>query len=100
MKLFNNNIDKKIEKLGFKIVSDDIHHTQYKRIDKKYKFCHIVYLGHKKHLNSFVLQSYDKDLFDEKKVGNTCVALSTEELKLFVKKMKQKEKDYRIWRMW
>ena len=99
MKLFNS-IDEKLEKLGFKIVSDDIHHTQYKRIDKKYKFCHIVYLAHKKHLNSFVLQSYDKDLFDEKKIGNTCVALSTEELKLFIKKMKWKEKEYRRWRMW
>lgn len=99
MSLFKD-VDKEIEKLGFKVVSDDIHHIQYKRIDKKYKFCHIVYLGHKKHLNSFVLQSYDKDLFDEKKIGNTCVALSTEELKLFIKKMKWKEKEYRRWRMW
>ena len=31
-----------------------------------------------------------KDLFDEKKIGNICVALSTEELTLFLKKMKWK----------
>lgn len=36
-----------------------------------------------------ILQSYDRDLMDEKKIGNTCVGLTGYEMKLFLKKMKK-----------
>lgn len=36
-----------------------------------------------------IVQSYDKNLFDEKKIENTCVGLTMYELKLCYKKMKQ-----------
>jgi len=36
-----------------------------------------------------ILQSYDKDLFDSKGIGNTCVGLTWYEMELFYKKMKK-----------
>lgn len=41
-----------------------------------------------------------ENLIDKKGIGNTDVALSTYELKLFLKKMKQKELEYARHRMW
>lgn len=36
-----------------------------------------------------IVQSYDKDLMDAKKIGNTCVGLKMYEMKLCLKKMKE-----------
>ena len=33
-----------------------------------------------------IIQSYDKDLIDNKKIGNTCAGLTYYEMKLFMKK--------------
>lgn len=50
-------------------------------------------------MSEFRLQSYDEHLIDKEGVGNTNVALSTYEVKLFLKKMKQKELEYARHRM-
>jgi hypothetical protein len=36
-----------------------------------------------------IVQSYDKELFDSKKIGNTCVGLTYYEMQLAQKKMKK-----------
>jgi hypothetical protein len=36
-----------------------------------------------------IVQSYDRDLMDEKKIGNTCVGLTMYEIQLCIKKMKK-----------
>ena len=47
-----------------------------------------VCILHKKNGPS-ILQSYDKNLLDEKGIGNTCVGMTEVELRLFSKKMKE-----------
>lgn len=43
----------------------------------------------------YILLSYDSELGDSKKIGNTCVGLTVQELKLFYKKIKQLRKRFR-----
>lgn len=83
------NIDKQLEKLGFKKVSDDQHIVSYERYNAIRHFTHVVNLCHKQH-TEHIIQSYDKELFDAKGIGNTCVGLSYKETKLFLKKMRKK----------
>ena len=62
--------------------------VEYERYVEKHGYTHKVVILYKKS-GKHILQSYDPDLFDEKKNGNTCVGLTWYELKLFTKKMKQ-----------
>lgn len=55
---------------------------------KKYKYTQCVDLSHKKS-GKHIIQSYDKNLMDNKKIGNICVGLTYYEMKLFMKKMKK-----------
>ena len=87
-------VDDKLAKIGFSKVYEDIRHVHYERYDEKYKYYHTVVIERRSVWNEFRLQSYDENLIDKKGVGNTNVALSTSELKLFLKKMKQKEREY------
>lgn len=80
------SIDKKIEDLGFTKVNEDEYGAEYKRYNKKYGYSQAVYIGHKKS-GRHTIQSYDKNLSDEKGIGNTCVGLTYREMKLFTKKM-------------
>lgn len=78
-------LDRKILELGFIKVKEDRYGISYVRYHAGY--CQVVDLSRKasgKHL----IQSYDKDLMDEQKIGNVCVGLTYEETKLFLKKMK------------
>lgn len=87
MKLFKT-VDEKFEKIGFVKVEENEYGATYKRKDKEYNFTQTLALLHKasgRHL----IQSYDADLMDEKKIGNTGVGLTMYEAKLCVKKMKQ-----------
>lgn len=87
MKLFKT-VDGKIEEIGFVKEEEDEHGVIYKRKNNKYNYTQVLALLYKdsgKHL----IQSYDEDLMDEKKIGNTCVGLTMYEAKLCVKKMKQ-----------
>lgn len=78
--------DKKLEKLGFTKIEEDKFGTIYKRHNEHYD--QTVALLHKnsgKHL----IQSYDPNLYDTKKIGNTAVGLTYEENRLFLKKMRE-----------
>ena len=87
MKLFKT-VDDKLKEIGFNKFLEDEYGVVYKRRDKKHNFVHKVTILHKSS-GKHILQSYDQDLMDEKKIGNTCVGLTGYEMKLFLKKMKQ-----------
>lgn len=88
MKLFKS-IDKKLEDIGFVKIKDDKYAVTYERKLVKYNYTQVLDICHKvsgKH----IVQSYDKDLMDKKGIGNICVGLTYYEMKLIMKKMKQK----------
>ena len=89
------DIDTKLKVIGF----DKIHQSRtvctYQRYNQTYKYTKCVDIIYKNNLKTFVILSYDKDLFDEHKIGNTCVGLTEYELKLFQKKMQYMSAEYR-----
>lgn len=85
MKLFKT-VDHKLADIGFVKVREDKHGVEYERVNKEFGYTQCVNILHK-HSGKHILQSYDKELFDNKGIGNTCVGLTTYELKLFYKKM-------------
>lgn len=87
MKLFKT-VDDKLAKIGFIKIKEDEYGVEYKRKDAKYGFIQSVDIL-KKASGKHILQSYDGELIDQKKIGNTCVGLTGYEMKLFLKKMKQ-----------
>jgi hypothetical protein len=87
-------VDDRLAKIGFSKVYEDVRRVHYERYDKEYRYYHTVVIERRSVWNEFRLQSYDENLIDNKSIGNTNVALSTAELKLFLKKMKQKEYEY------
>lgn len=84
-----DKIDRKLAKFGFHKMEETEYGAMYERRNDTYKFTQCVHVQNKSHLKTCWLHSYDKDLFDEKKIGNTNVALSYEEVRLFQKKMKK-----------
>ena len=87
MKLFKT-VDEKFAEIGFVKVKENEYGVTYERKIDKYNYTQTLALLHKasgRHL----IQSYDADLMDEKKIGNTCVGLTMYEAKLCIKKMKQ-----------
>ena len=82
------NIDKKFEEIGYKKIEENDYIVVYER--PKYDNPIFIYTQtlelHKKGL----IFSYDKNLFDTKNIGNTCVGLTCKEMKLILKKMKKK----------
>ena len=84
------SIDNKIKKLGFIKIKENEHIIIYERFNTKYNYTQHVAIAHKIY-GKPILQSYDKELFDTKKIGNTCVGLTYQEAKLFLKKMKRME---------
>lgn len=93
-------VDDQLAKIGFRKVHEDVRRVHYERYDKKYDYYHTVCIELRSVWNEFRLQSYDEQLIDKKGVGNTNVALTIYEVKLFLKKMKQKELEYARYRMW
>lgn len=88
MKKLFKTIDKKFEEIGFIKVTEDKFGVTYHRFDKKYNFTQSLDLLHKAS-GKHIVQSYDINLTDVKKIGNTCVGLTMYEMKLCLKKMKQ-----------
>lgn len=82
------SIDKKFEEIGFIKTREDKYGVHYERTNTKYNYIQELAILHKANDNHIV-QSYDKDLFDSKMIGNTCVGLNYYEMKLILKKMKQ-----------
>lgn len=93
-------IDDKLAKIGFEKVFEDARRVHYKRYEAKHDYHHSVVIERRQVWNEFRLQSYDEKLIDKKRIGNTNVALSTYEMRLFLKKMQQKELEYARNRMW
>lgn len=87
MKLFKT-VDEKLFDLGFIKTEENGYGVEYTRKDKTHNFTQEVHIK-KKQSGRHILQSYDPELMDEKKIGNTCVGLTGYEMKLFLKKMKQ-----------
>lgn len=88
MSIFKST-DDKLRSLRFTKTQDDKYAVQYERRDPKYKYIQVVVLLHKAS-GRHIVQSYDASLGDNKGIGNTCVGLTYEEAKLFLKKMKEK----------
>ena len=87
MKLFKT-VDERFAEIGFVKIQENQYGADYERINTEYDFVQVVSLLHKAS-GKHIMQSYDKDLFDTKGIGNTCVGLTMYETKLFYKKMKQ-----------
>ena len=87
MKLFKS-VDEKLKEIGFVKIKEDKYGVRYERKNSKYNFTQSVDILHKTS-GRHILQSYDNELMDQKKIGNTCVGLTGYEMKLFLKKMKQ-----------
>ena len=88
MKLFKT-VDEKLADIGFVKVEDNECYVSYEREDKEYNYTQCLDILHK-NSGRHIIQSYDKHLFDERKIGNTCVGLTYYETKLIMKKMRQK----------
>ncbi len=87
MKLFKS-IDKKFAEIGFVKIEENKYGCEYERKDEKYNYTQTIHIKHKKS-GRHIVQSYDRDLRDNKNIGNTCVGLTGYEMKLIIKKMKQ-----------
>lgn len=87
MKLFKS-IDDRFEEIGLIKMNDDEYSVEYERKQPE-GYIQSINIHHKKS-GRHIVQSYDKNLFDEKKIGNTCVGLTSYELNLIYKKMKTK----------
>ena len=87
MKLFKT-VDDKLAAIGFVKIKEDKYGVRYERKNSKYNFTQSVNILHKAS-GRHILQSYDNELMDQKKIGNTCVGLTGYEMEFFLKKMKQ-----------
>ena len=87
MKLFKT-VDEKFEEIVFIKIREDKYGAIYEKINDKFIYTQSLHLLHKAS-GLHIIQSYDKNLFDKKCVGNTCVGLTMYETKLCLKKMKQ-----------
>lgn len=87
MKLFET-VDDKLNNIGFVKVEENKYGVEYERKNDEFNYTQVVSILHKAS-GRHILQSYDKDLMDEAKIGNVGVGLTGYEMKLFLKKMKQ-----------
>lgn len=84
MKIFKS-IDDKFAEIGFEKIIDNDFTVKYLRENKKFKYIQVLEILHKG-----IVQSYDQNLFDEKKISNCVVGLTYYEMKLCLKKAKKK----------
>lgn len=87
MKLFKS-IDDKFAEIGFVKIEENKYGCEYERKNEEYNYTQTIHITHKKS-GRHIVQSYDRDLMDNKNIGNTCVGLTGYEMKLIIKKMKQ-----------
>lgn len=67
--------DKKLKSLGFEKTVDTKHFVRYERGSKR------QYLDILCKVNGHaIIQSYDPELMDEKKIGNTCYGMTRDEV--------------------
>lgn len=87
--MFFKSIDEKFNEIGFYKVQDDEYLVCYERKHTHPEYTQVLSISHKAN-GRHLVHSYDKDLFDSEVIGNTCVGLTGYEMKLALKKMKQK----------
>lgn len=88
MKLFKT-VDEKFKEIGFTKVIDDDYGATYERKDGQYNYTQVLDIRNKAN-GRHIVQSYDKHLMDKGLTGNICVGLTYYEIKLALKKMKEK----------
>lgn len=88
-KLFKT-IDDKFNEIGFQKIQDNEYVVVYERKNEKYGYTQVIGILHKANGRHIVL-SYDKELFDDRGIGNTAVGLTFYEMRLIMKKMRQKK---------
>jgi hypothetical protein len=85
--------DKKLRAIGFHLVKDNEYEVVYERENESYyggTYIQVLTICYKES-GRHIIQSYDKDLFDNKLIGNTCVGLTYYETKLIMQKMREKK---------
>lgn len=87
MRLFKS-VDEKLYDIGFAKEREDKYGVIYQRYNAEYNYTQNVSILYKKS-GRHILQSYDPELIDEKKIGNCAIGLTGKEMKLFIKKMKK-----------
>lgn len=87
MRIFKT-IDERFDEIGFVKLEENNLCVVYERLDEEYNFTQRLELLHKKS-GRHLITSYDLNLMDEKKIGNTGVGLTMYEAKLCIKKMKK-----------
>ena len=95
MKKLFKSIDDKLKEIGFNKIKEDKNRVEYERYISDFDYTQVLSINYKisgKHL----IQSYDKDLCDDKYIGNVGVGLTYDETKLILKKMKQWKRKYGI----
>ncbi len=80
--------NKKLKKLGFKLIEENEYRSVWKRYDEKHHFTQTLEFSAKANGNH-ILFSTDDELRDAKNIGCTCVGLNYEELKACARKMKE-----------
>ena len=64
---------------GFRKTEENEHAVVYERWIQKFGYVQVVCIQ-RKDSGKHIIQSYDKNTFDEKKIGNTCVGLDIKEM--------------------
>ena len=90
MKKLFKTVDDKFREIGFQKIQDDRYSATYERRDEECGYTQVLDIRHKAN-GRHIIQSYDKELFDKKNIGNTCVGLTYYEMKLAIKKMRNKK---------
>lgn len=88
MKLFKT-VDERFAEIGYVKVDENEYLVEYHKFHEGFRYTQVLCIIYKESGNHIV-QSYDNKLTDVKKIGNTCVGMTMKEMKLCLKKMKQK----------
>lgn len=82
--------DTKMRKLGFSKLEETANMVAYSRYDSEFNYTQIVEIMKRGNGKVFVF-SYEKNSFDSNHIGNTCVALYPDEMKVILRKIKEKK---------
>ena len=93
MKLFKT-VDEELRAIGFVKIDEDKHGATFERYNKVLNYTQVVSIMYKE-FGNHIIQSYDKNLMDDKKIGNCCLVLTYREMILFLKKFSKIKRKYR-----
>ena len=87
MKLFKTT-DEKFEEIGFKKIGESNYMVRYERMHKQAKYTQSLEFYETKH--GCIIHSYVKNSFDQEGIENSGVAMTPYEMKLCIKKTREK----------